>query len=103
MIRFTGLLLGLLAIHACGSPTTPDEGIWDSMWPVWATAEDAGFSQAGLDAVASYAGTLNTTGLLVLTGGQVLHAQGNVSEVTYVASVRKSILSILYGQLGRAT
>ena len=98
MIRFTRLLLGLLAIHACGSPTGPDPGIWDSTWPVWSTAEDAGFSKAGLDQVASYAGTLNTTGLLVLTGGQVLHAQGNVTEVTYVASVRKSILSILYGR-----
>ena len=97
-IRPTELLLGLIALYACGSPTAPVETIWDSTWPVWSAAEDAGFSAAGLDQVASYTETLNTTGLVVLTGGQVLHWQGNVSEVTYVASVRKSILSILYGR-----
>ncbi len=42
--------------------------------------------------------TLNTTGLVVVVGGQVLHWQGNVTEVSYVASVRKSILSTLYGR-----
>ena len=98
LVRLSKLVVALIAIQACGSPTDPNGSIWDSTWPVWSVAEDAGFSTAGLAQVASYAESLNTTGLVVVAGGQVLHSQGNVTELTYVASVRKSILSILYGR-----
>ena len=100
LIRVVGLVFGLTALYACDSSPTapPDTTVWDSTWPVWSAPEEAGFSTTGLDQVASYVETLNTTGLVVLVGGRVLHWQGNVTEVSYVASVRKSILSILYGR-----
>ncbi|MCF7921573.1 MAG: beta-lactamase family protein [Bacteroidales bacterium] len=41
--------------------------------------------------------TLETTGLMVVQGGKVIYEYGDVAEVSYVASVRKSILSMLYG------
>ena len=39
-----------------------------------------------------------TTGMLVVVGGRVLFDFGNTSEVSYIASARKSIVSMLYGK-----
>ena len=40
----------------------------------------------------------NTTGMLVLQDGKVLYEYGNTSKINYLASCRKSILSILFGK-----
>jgi CubicO group peptidase (beta-lactamase class C family) len=50
-----------------------------------------------LERVRTYAETIPTTGLLVVVGGRVLFEYGDVEEVSYLASVRKSILAMLYG------
>ena len=39
----------------------------------------------------------NTTGLVVVDRGRVVFRYGDIEELSYVASVRKSILSMLYG------
>lgn len=39
-----------------------------------------------------------TTGLLVLKNGEIVYQYGNIKEVSYLASCRKSILSMLYGK-----
>jgi CubicO group peptidase (beta-lactamase class C family) len=39
----------------------------------------------------------NTTGLVVVDRGRVVYRYGDTEELSYVASVRKSILSMLYG------
>lgn len=39
----------------------------------------------------------NTTGMMVIYHGKVLFEYGNVKDVSYLASCRKSILSMLYG------
>ncbi len=57
-----------------------------------------GYSQAGLDKVTEYVKTLDTTGLLVVVGGRVLYEYGDLEQLSYLASVRKSVLSILYGK-----
>jgi CubicO group peptidase (beta-lactamase class C family) len=60
--------------------------------------ESAGFSRRGLDSVAGLARRLSTSALMVVVGGRSLLEYGNVAETSYVASVRKSILSMLYGR-----
>ena len=40
----------------------------------------------------------NTTGLIVVDRGRVVFEFGDVEELSYVASVRKSILAMLYGK-----
>jgi len=45
----------------------------------------------------AFLNTLETTGLMVVQGGKVVYEYGDVAEVSYVASVRKSILSMLFG------
>lgn len=101
------VVIGLVVLCGCSSDSDsgsePPEDVSvasimsNSTWPIWSTPEDAGFSTTGLNVVAAYTRSLNTTGLVVVVSGQVLHAQGNVTELSYVASVRKSILSMLYG------
>jgi CubicO group peptidase (beta-lactamase class C family) len=39
----------------------------------------------------------NTTGLVVVDRGRVVFRYGDIEELSYIASVRKSILSMLYG------
>jgi len=39
----------------------------------------------------------NTTGLVVVDRGRVVYQYGDIEELSYVASVRKSILAMLYG------
>lgn len=58
----------------------------------------AGYSAEGLEKVHEYVKTLDTTGLMVVVGGKVLFEYGDLKQLSYLASVRKSILSILYGK-----
>jgi CubicO group peptidase (beta-lactamase class C family) len=68
--------------------------------PAWqriATAECAGWSSAGLDAVRARLETMATTGMIASVGGRILFEYGDIDTLTYLASVRKSVLSMLYG------
>ena len=66
-------------------------------WVRIQTPESVGYSSDGLKEVEEYAKTLNTTGLMVVVGGRVLFEYGDIEQLSYLASVRKSILSMLYG------
>ena len=90
------VLTTALGIYACSSPTGFG-GPLDSTWSQWLTPEDAGFSQTALETLPEYLSTLNTTGLMVVVDGKVLLHFGDLEELSYVASVRKSILAMLYG------
>lgn len=59
---------------------------------------EAGFSAARLDALRTWLGTQRTTALLVVASGRVVFEHGEVTHVSKVASVRKSILAMLYGR-----
>ena len=56
-----------------------------------------GWSAAGLDSVRARLATLPSTGFVAVVGGRVLYEYGDVRAVSYLASVRKSILSMLFG------
>ena len=66
-------------------------------WERWPAPEAAGYSGAGLAAAEERLREIDTTSFLVIVGGRVLFEYGDVSELSYLASVRKSILSMLYG------
>jgi len=66
----------------------------------WERIQDvrsAGYCQDGLDKVTARARTLATTGMIVVVGGRELWEYGDVKVVSYLASVRKSILAMMYG------
>ena len=58
-----------------------------------------GYTQAQLDALTTHlTENLQTTGLLILKDGKVLYEYGNLTEVSYLASARKSVMAMLYGK-----
>ena len=66
-------------------------------WEPLADAEAARWSAAGLDSVRAAVSRMKTTALMVIQGGQVVMSYGDLTRQSYIASVRKSVLSMLYG------
>jgi CubicO group peptidase (beta-lactamase class C family) len=97
------LLLAVgLSSSACGprdqTPPTVAAVFPGAEWARIADPESVGFCQAGLDDVTAHAETLTTTGAVAIVGGRVLWEYGDLTTVSYLASVRKSILAMLYGK-----
>jgi CubicO group peptidase (beta-lactamase class C family) len=67
-------------------------------WERVASPESAGWSGAGLDSVKARLAQLPTTAMLAVVGGRVLLEHGDPAAVSYLASVRKSVLSMLFGR-----
>jgi CubicO group peptidase (beta-lactamase class C family) len=59
--------------------------------------ESVGYSTARLKALEGWLASLDTTAMLVSVGGRSLFEYGELSRLSYLASVRKSVLAILYG------
>lgn len=66
-------------------------------WARWASPAEAGWSVSALDALTAYTDSLDTTAAMAVVGGKVLWSYGPVDTVSYLASVRKSILAMMYG------
>jgi CubicO group peptidase (beta-lactamase class C family) len=66
-------------------------------WERIADPASAGWSPAALDAVRAELSKLSTTAFLAVVDGRVLMDYGDVTVVSYLASVRKSVLSMLFG------
>lgn len=61
-------------------------------WEKHSNPEELGYSKAELDLVRGYVNTIATTGLVVAVDGKILFEQGDIEDLFYIASVRKSIL-----------
>jgi len=82
----------------------PQQGFTDDngwTWPgtEWkqASPESEGFSAERLDALRSFLKTHQTNAMMVISRGHVVFEYGDTRLVSKVASVRKSMLSLLYG------
>jgi CubicO group peptidase (beta-lactamase class C family) len=62
-----------------------------------ADAKKLGWSEQKLTDVVSYAQTLGPGGLMIIDGGQVVTDWGDTDRRSKIASMRKSLLSALYG------
>ena len=61
--------------------------------------EAYGWSASGLRGASEFIrDSSNTTGLIVVDRGRVVFEFGDVAELSYLASVRKSVLAMLYGK-----
>jgi CubicO group peptidase (beta-lactamase class C family) len=67
-------------------------------WQRIADPSTVGFSRAGLDSVLTMVRSMRTSALMVVVGGRALLEYGELAETSYVASVRKSLLSMLFGR-----
>jgi CubicO group peptidase (beta-lactamase class C family) len=66
-------------------------------WARWESPDAIGWSPAGLDSVRVRLSALPSTGLMAIVGGKSVFEYGDLQRVSYLASVRKSVLSMLYG------
>ena len=66
---------------------------WDSI----RNPATVGWSRASLDSIRARLAQTPTTGFMAVVGGRILMDYGNLDTLSYLASVRKSILSMLYG------
>ena len=67
-------------------------------WQRIADPATVGYSRAGLDSALVVVQGMKTSALLVTVGGRSLLEYGDVTDTSYLASARKSILSMLYGR-----
>jgi CubicO group peptidase (beta-lactamase class C family) len=66
-------------------------------WEEYSGTSESGFTPDGVTSVMMMLRDLPTTSLMVVAGGKIAFKYGDVAEVSYLASVRKSILSMLFG------
>jgi CubicO group peptidase (beta-lactamase class C family) len=66
-------------------------------WERIASPESFGFSRAKLDAAVAHARELATTSFVAVVDGRILVDSGDVTHLSYIASVRKSVLAMLFG------
>ena len=109
--RWTILLSAAMALGCAGATPAPPvsaapaTAACPSLEPVYPAAEwqriehpeCAGWSAAGLAQVRERLSQMATTGFVAVVGGRVLMDYGDLRVISYLASVRKSVLSMLYG------
>jgi len=103
-LTFAALLLG-----GCAPASAPSAGPAPSTttsaplvypqasWEHHASPEAAGWSSAGLEEVREALSQLSTTGFVAVADGRIFFEYGDLQTVSYLASVRKSVLSMLFG------
>lgn len=92
-------------IAACASPSpvarvtpAPAGSVFPGAdWERVADPVAAGWSRSGLDSVRATVSRMNTTAMMVVEHGRVVFEYGDLTRQSYLASVRKSVLSMLYG------
>lgn len=93
-VRFLWLAL----LVACSSATTQAPSV---VYPVseWQRVEPAaaGFDAAKLEALRPKLDSIGTTAMMVIVDGRSLFEHGDLTRISYLASVRKSLLSMLIG------
>jgi CubicO group peptidase (beta-lactamase class C family) len=90
------LASGLLLLSGC-STTRAEEPVYPgSSWESDRNAAPA-YAQGRADALTATLRAGDTTGMMVVVGGRVRFAYGDTTQVSYIASVRKSVVAMLYG------
>ena len=88
--------LGLVASASFGQPQA--HVFPGNDWERIETPEAVGFSSVRLQALRPWLQALDTTAMIVVVGGRSLFEYGDLSHLSYLGSVRKNILAMLYGR-----
>lgn len=68
-------------------------------WEIMEDVSKFGWSQDKINQLYRYAiDSTNATGIIVIQSGKMIYDYGDTHELSYIASVRKSLLSMLYGK-----
>lgn len=94
-LRIFALLAGLAGLPSVSAATVTHFPGAD--WEWYASPEDAGFSSQALAAVREASEKLDTAALMIVHRGRVVDAWGDLETEFNCHSIRKSLLSALYG------
>jgi CubicO group peptidase (beta-lactamase class C family) len=86
------LCVGLVAVASAQGPVYPG-----ASWERVASPESAGWSSDGLRAARDYSATIKTSAVMIVQGGRVVDEWGETATRFNIHSIRKSLLSALYG------
>lgn len=93
------LVCGFLFVQAAGTQTQSTSPVFPGKsWERIEKPESIGYSSARLKALRGWLESLDTTAMMVAVGGRSLFEYGDVAHLSYLASVRKSVLAMLYGK-----
>ena len=68
-------------------------------WKEYSSYEEAGFDEKKLDNLTAFIKeNSNTSGLVVISNGKKIYQYGDIRDISYIASCRKSILAMLMGK-----
>lgn len=71
----------------------------DKTWEYLDKSEQFGWNSEKINKLNDFVrDSTNTTGLVIIQSGKILFEYGDTEELSYIASCRKSILSMLYGK-----
>lgn len=88
----------LIVIVAAGLALSAETLVYpDKDWQKSDKAEALGFSTKRLQAITPLLESLDTTAMMVIAHGRVVYEYGDLTRISYLASCRKSILAMLYG------
>ncbi len=91
-IRVAGLLVALTVAASAIAETYPGKS-----WRAYRSPEQAGWSSEGLNKAKRLASTFDTSAVIVVHGGRIVYEWGETERAFMCHSMRKSILSALYG------
>ena len=93
------LLLPFLTVAQTAKPLQSSAEVYpDSTWERIIDPGDFGWDNTKFKQLRSFIiDSTHTTGMVVVQSGKVLFEFGDVQELSYLASCRKSVLSMLYG------
>jgi CubicO group peptidase (beta-lactamase class C family) len=86
-----------LALLAAGGPAPAQAPVFPER--AWALAGSASTADARRveDALTMTLRSGDTTAMLIVVGGRVRYGYGDIAQVSYIASARKSLVAVLYG------
>lgn len=92
------LLCNFAALSLCGQTSSRIAGdvVPGAEWQQ-TSPESVGYSTAKLEALRGWVKTQDTGSMMVIVQGRVIFSYGDVLHTSKVASVRKSVLGMLYG------
>jgi len=94
-LAVTAVVLSAFASRSAIAQSAPDFPAKD--WQV-VTPESEGYSSKKLEALRAWLAAGPTTAMVIVVHGHMIFSYGDTARVSKIASVRKSILSMLYGK-----
>ena len=91
------LLLGLLSPAAASAQTKSQEIFPGKSWTHASARVEADWSKEKLAAARAYADSIQCSAAMIVQGGEVVDAWGDIDKKIDAYSVRKSLISSLYG------